>query len=102
MTYSLHNLRRAGKYLDLSMSAKFQWFFERQLLHYLRIDYYVQKIGGLRSQFSSNEYLAPIAIEKNQNPGGHFWRYLLNSTANPAHLPQIWTKWAELAVQFNW
>ena len=25
-----------------------------------------------------------------------------NSTANPAHLPQKWAKWAELAVQFSW
>ena len=26
----------------------------------------------------------------------------LNSSANPAHLPQIWAKWAELAVLFSW
>ena len=26
----------------------------------------------------------------------------LNSTANPAHLPQIWAELAKLAVLFNW
>ena len=31
-----------------------------------------------------------------------FSSYLQNSTANPAHLPQKWAKWAELAVQFSW
>ena len=34
---------------------------------------------------------------KNQNPGS----YQLNSTANPAHLPQNWAKLAKLAVLFN-
>jgi hypothetical protein len=31
-----------------------------------------------------------------------FWSYLQNSNANPAHLPQKWAKWAELAEQFSW
>jgi hypothetical protein len=30
---------------------------------------------------------------------GPFWSYRLNSTANPAHLPQ---SWAKLAVLFSW
>ena len=28
--------------------------------------------------------------------------YQLNSTANPAHLPQKWAKGAELALLFSW
>ena len=40
-----------------------------------------------------------MAIEKNQNPGGHFGA---THSANPAHLPQKWAKWAELAVLFSW
>ena len=31
-----------------------------------------------------------------------FWSYQLNSTANPAHLPQNWAKLAKLAVLFSW
>ena len=30
-----------------------------------------------------------------------FWSYQLNSTANPAHLPQNWAKLAESAVLFS-
>ena len=30
-----------------------------------------------------------------------FWSYQLNSTANPAHLPQNWAKLAKLAVLFS-
>ena len=46
-----------------------------------------------------------MSIEKNQNPGGPFWSYQLDSSANLAHLPQKWAKWAkwaELAVLFSW
>jgi hypothetical protein len=31
-----------------------------------------------------------------------FLSYQLNSTANPAHLPQNWAKLAKWAVLFNW
>ena len=31
-----------------------------------------------------------------------FWSYQLNSTANPAHLPQNWAKLAKSAVLFGW
>ena len=31
-----------------------------------------------------------------------FWSYQLNSTANPAHLPQNWAKLAKSAVLFSW
>ena len=41
-----------------------------------------------------------MAIEKSKS-WGLFWSYHLNSTANPAHLPRIWAKWAKLAVLFN-
>ena len=30
-----------------------------------------------------------------------FWSYQLDSTANPAHLPRKWAKWAKLAVVFS-
>ena len=33
---------------------------------------------------------------------GAVWSYQLNSTANLAHLPKNWAKWAELAVQISW
>jgi hypothetical protein len=33
---------------------------------------------------------------------GWFWSYQQNSTANLAHLPRNWAKWAELAVLFSW
>ena len=32
---------------------------------------------------------------------GPFWSYQLNSTANPAHLPQNWAKLAKSAVLFS-
>ena len=31
-----------------------------------------------------------------------FWSNQLNSTANPAHLPQNWAKLAKSAVLFSW
>ena len=45
-----------------------------------------------------------MAIEKNQNPGGHFGAISnqLNSIANLAHLAHFLGKWAELAVLFSW
>ena len=45
------------------------------------------KMWGLRSQWNSAQL---------NN------RYLKNNATNPAHLPQKWAKWAELAVQFSW
>ena len=43
-----------------------------------------------------------MAIEKKiKILGGPFWSYQLNSTANLAHLPRNWAKWAELAVLFS-
>ena len=38
--------------------------------------------------FSKNEDLAPMAIEKSKS-WGPFWSYQLNSTANSAHLARI-------------
>ena len=67
--------------------------------HCLRIDYYVQKIWMLRSQWNS----AQMNNWQPQNPRSRFGAiYLKNSTANPVHLPQKWAKWAELAVLFSW
>ena len=41
-----------------------------------------------------------MEIEKNQNS----WAVLELplSSANLAHLPQKWAKWAKLAVEFSW
>jgi hypothetical protein len=39
---------------------------------------------------------------KQSKSWGPFWSYHLNNTANSAHLPQKWAKWAELAVLFSW
>ena len=47
----------------------------------------------------SNWHLWQLKESKSWGP---FWSYQLNSTANPAHLPQKWAKWAELAVLFSW
>ena len=71
--------------------------------HYLRMNYYIQKIGELRSQWNS-------AQMNNRHPWqlkkiyilGAFWSYQLNSTANSAHLPPKLAKWAEFAVLFSW
>ena len=44
-----------------------------------------------------------MAIEQIENPGSRFMaKYQLDSTANPAHLPQKWANLAELAVLFSW
>ena len=44
-----------------------------------------------------------MAIEKKKMKfWGPFWSYQLDSSANPAHLPHKWAKWAELAVLFGW
>ena len=40
---------------------------------------------------------------KKSNPGGGFEAmYQLDSSANPAHLPQKWAKRAKLAVLLSW
>ena len=43
-----------------------------------------------------------MAIEKKSKSWGPFLSHQLDSSANPAHLPQKWAKWAELAVLFSW
>ena len=50
------------------------------------------------------EYSAPIAIEKIKILGAvlELPTKIQNSTANPAHLPEKWAKWAELAVPLSW
>ena len=62
--------------------------------HCLRINKYVQKMKGLRSQWNSaqinNRHPYQLKKLKSWEP---FWSYLLNSTANPAHLPQNWPNW---------
>ena len=41
--------------------------------------------------------LHPWHLKKSKS-WGPFWSYHLDSSANLAHLPQKWVKWAELAV----
>ena len=42
-----------------------------------------------------------MAIEKNQDPGGPFMSYQLNSTANLSKLALFLGKWAGLAALFS-
>ena len=37
-----------------------------------------------------------MEIKRNQNPGGPFWGYQLDSTANPAHLTAFTTKMGQI------
>ena len=62
-----------------------------------------KKLGGRRSQWNSDQmnFRHPWQLKK-LTSWRPFWSHQLNSTANPAHLPQKWDKWAELAVQFSW
>jgi hypothetical protein len=43
----------------------------------------------------------PLQLTKSKSWGPLWSYYQLNSTANPAHLPQKWAKWAGLAVLFG-
>jgi len=51
--------------------------------------------------FTQNEYPAPRAIEKMKILGA-ILDHQLNSTTNPAHLPQNWANLAKSAVLFSW
>ena len=51
--------------------------------------------------FRSNELSATMEIEKIKIMGA-ILELQVDSSANPAHLPQKWAKWAELAVLFSW
>ena len=60
------------------------------LTYSLKIDYYVQEIGGHRSQWNSsqinNRHPWHLKKSKSWEP---FWSYQLNSTANLANLAQL-------------
>ena len=43
-----------------------------------------------------------MEIEKKQYPGGPFWSYQLNITANPAYSSRKRAKLDKLAVLFSW
>ena len=43
----------------------------------------------------------PLQLKKSKS-WEPFGSYQLNSTANPAHLPQPWAKFAKSAVLFSW
>ena len=63
---------------------------------------YPKNVGAsVAMNFTQDEYSAPMAIEKSKS-WVPFWSYQLNSTANPAHLPQNWAKLAKSAVLFSW
>ena len=67
------------------------------------MNYYAWKMRAPRSHCFSphmnNRHLWQLKKSKSWGP---FWSYQLNSSANPAHLPQKRAKWAELAVLFSW
>ena len=60
-------------------------------------------LGGLGSkEFQKKMKLwHPLQLKKLKS-WEPFWSFLQKSTANPAHLPKKWAKWAEMAVQFSW
>ena len=66
------------------------------------MNYYAWKMRAPRYQCSSHQMniQQPWQLKKSKS-WGLFWSYQLDSSANPAHLPQKWTKWAELAVLFS-
>jgi hypothetical protein len=43
-----------------------------------------------------------MTIKKKSRSWGPFFSYQQESSANLAHLPHKWAKWAELAVLFSW
>ena len=43
----------------------------------------------------------PLQLKKSKS-WEPFWSYQLNSTANPAHIPQNWAKLAKSAALFSW
>ena len=51
-----------------------------------------------------NYYASKMRAPRSQKlkSWGPFWSYQIDSHANPAHLPQKWAKWAELAVLLGW
>ena len=67
---------------------------------WLRLNYYTSKMRGHRQQWISHQMnnRRPWQLKKLKS-WGPFWSYQLNSTANPAHLPQ---NWAKLTVLCSW
>ena len=62
---------------------------------WLRLNYYTPKMRGHRQQKISNKMdIRHPGQLKESKSWGPFWSYQLNSTANPAHLPQNWAKLA--------
>ena len=67
-----------------------------------RNDLLCQLFGGHRYQWISHKMNIrhPWQLKKSKS-WGPFWSYQLNSTANPAHLPQNWAKLAKSAGLFT-
>ena len=65
-------------------------------------------LGHICNKFSGSNWIHMKLIFstednwKKSKSWGHFWSYQLNSTANPAPIPQNWAKVAKLAVLFSW
>ena len=78
---------------------KFVYKVYQFLTLWLRLNYYAPKMRGHRKQWISNKMNIRHPGQLKWKSWGPFWSYQLNSTANPAHLPQ---NWAKLAVLFSW
>ena len=73
-------------------------------LDYSKYPHYLGQFLNILFTLPTNGLKCPnnvgLGIQLKFNPGSCFGAmYMQNSTANPAHLPQKWAKWAKLAVQ---
>ena len=69
---------------------------------WLWLNYCIPKMWGHRWRWISHKMNIRYPGQlKKWKSWGPFWSYQLNSTANPAHLPQEWAKWTKLAVLFT-
>ena len=78
------NLKEQKKHLlALPLGMSYYVIFSRQLISY------------------KMKVWHPWQLKKSKS-WGPFSSYQLNSTANSAHLPRNWAKWADLAALFSW
>ena len=95
--------RTLDRFKDLLQVVQTQAHFiclAKEKPHWLGMNYYVNFLGGIGSNGFHIKWISGT-IEKIKS-WGPFRSYQLNSTANLAHLPRNWAKWAELAVLFSW
>ena len=112
---SMHILVVQVRLSWLNITPKKRFFFMKtrekirtgiSFTHWLRLKKYTPKMSGQKYQLISHKinirHPHQLKKWKSLEP---FWSYQLNSTANPAHLPQNWAKLAKLAklaVLFSW